>query len=1027
MWAEIPKPDTVAKIILAAHVGVRLVEKLLTALRVQPSAVKNVQRARHLLNALTCIKIMHILKRRLDSQLYSHIPEFVPIGHITPSFLEQLKMYVCRKKAEIMIFALRLINRYNASTVSSLIENATTRMNDTRKDLLRVQSNIKVFPMASSSIHSHPVSAMWRTGINAYLTNVVQDAGFKPYHVSRSNTDTGAGSRYFYFVKDLGIKYSSDSIDQDTAIIMTDVDYYANMNAWLLLNRPILMYTLYPEKASYNNEEYSYYLQPHNNTIRYNVSGGASYEHHLWNYDHDTICTFDINQDLLTYSVEQRKIQGDDNHRIIMILPVARVKYPYGYLIPLQHCGLARRDLTKGYLYNTVTDQLSIMVTEQHSAELTGQLYEAIKQRLLNKKAPPLVSDIERLLRDNGISNHALMAPLLYNYMDVELVRNVIPTTELTTNYLPIEQGSLSTEDGRPGGSSAMSNLVFPGASFPAISESSDLSTIYRRVFIPCNTVVPPRLYNNFADDFIDLVVGNHAGQGTPLALHEVIEQQNGPLQRARIEQVKYTVSLNSGNRLEAFVKNEPYSTPSAPRNITTMAGELTLMLSSFTYAFKRQVLKQHKFYSPGMSPQQICDRLQELTTFNGIVNTDYTKFDGSISEWLQRLVYRIYARWLKQNQIGEFRHWFELVFINKARTKMGVRYNPYWGTRSGSPFTTDGNTMINAFVVFCALRKLRHTKEEAFAALGLYCGDDGYTAYVDGLTEMLITAAKELGLTLDIEHQVTGPYSYCGRRFIDPMLCHDSYQDIKRTLPKLHVVRNGATSLEQRLTNKAAGYLVTDSQTPLIGNWARKVLELTGLEARDLSHEESYKMSFPWPQDNADLIRENVANDLDMTIAELDSMCESIDATTSLDEFPILQEWDPEHKVTCVRSGLLEAVHIVTDDVAKRPDQRFMRSYREARGLGEPKTTNQVNRQPAGSSNLLRPVEGEITRSISTSSLGSTQSTPAIQRKADSRRTRANEDRRLTGEQFAARPERRVARRRYRHGINNAQTRTTQ
>ncbi|UTQ50830.1 MAG: nodavirus polyprotein (domains: methyltransferase, RdRP) [Koper noda-like virus 2] len=1005
MWQR-PKFDKLECSAITLDVVLRMVEKFIAYGRKPAIAPRKIRYPRMLADLMLLTLSLKRLTRFLDDGIIADIQDFVPIGHRRPNIKEKIMMLVQRRQAGLLAYVLRLLGKFNICNVSWLIEGATTRNKDLRKDLLRTSSKIRAFPMNSAGIHSHPTSAMWRTAMTAHMQKLAEDAGYVGYHISKSANDN-TGTRYFYFMKDLGMQYESHELTDNAAIIMTDVDYYADMNAWLLTRKPILIYTLYPTTATYRNEEYSFYIDKETNTIKYNVSGGATYQHHLWDYQGDTIGTFDRCMNLVTYSIEQREIDGDPNHRFILLCPVAEVKYPWGFLVGTGAWGILRRDLTKGYLYDDITDNLSILVSTQHSVELPGTLYESIKQRLINKTASPLVSDIERLLRDNGIKEHALMAPLLYNHMDLKLSRNVVHTTSLTTNYHPVENGALSTEDGKNGGEPAQSNLINPGGCFPTISEASDISTVIHRVMKPCNTIEPPRVYNNYAKEYRDLLLDGSERTGYPWTFQQVIEQQDGQLQRARIEQIRHTVMLNAPNRNNAFVKNEAYPTPNAPRNITTMSGEVTLCLSGFTYAFKNKILKEHKqkFYSPGMSPEKICERLQELTTDRGVIATDYAKFDGSISKWLQTFVKNIYTSWLEVQHVGEFEHWFSQVFIQRARTKHGIVYNPFWSTRSGSPFTTDGNTMINSFIVFCSLRKLNYSPEESFSKLGLYCGDDGYTSYYPGLDLMLTTVAKELGLSLEIEVQTTGPYSFCGRRFVDPSRIPDSYQDIKRTLPKLHLVRNGTLSLEQRLTNKATGYIVTDKLTPILGDWADQVLKLTKLEAKHLTHEEAYKTKMPWPQTSEEEILISVANDLDITTTEVKQLQTYIKETKDLSDFPILFEWDPECKVTAVRSGMLEAVHIVNNNngqhIEKPPTTNArVKHAKRSRSLSIP------IRQPTRPGPFAWGMAATTTRSDCSSSVCSNETTTTFQRKARGARARNPRNRHLPNTEHAVCPD---------------------
>nr|QKW94219.1 non-structural polyprotein [PNG bee virus 14] len=835
--------------------------------------------------------------------------EFIP--EVQDKQIHEQILRPCIQTAKLFALKARiacrsLVKEHTIDYTSRLIDQNTQRPGaDHRRAFLNVQNRFQTFPMQSAEAHTHPKSAVSRSAMANHMQMIAHENGWTPYHVSKARTDQFNGSRYYYHPKDLANVYANDRLSDNSVIIMTDVDYYADMPAWLRLGQPILLYTFVPKQCSGRREEYAFYFD--GDEVVFDVSGGASYRHKLWNYTGDNICTIDQNGDLLAYTIEQRLIPNDEDHRFICILPTAKVCYPYSLLLDAPQSVLTRYKHLR-YLYEPITDQLSIQVSaNRQSVELPSRVYEAVKARMLHKTAPPIIADVERILRSAQVPNPEIAAPLLFSHVNLQLEKNVILTTHLVNNFHPIVDDALVTDDGRPSGESATTNLVYPGAAFPTNSEASDMATVEGRVVRPRNTKIPKSEYKTEANNFLSQLIP-HTSRGAPWTVAQVHQEQDGVQQRARFETVKHLMSETSSNQLTSFVKAEAYSTANDPRNITTMSPELTTLMSRFTYAFKNEILKKFKFYSPGMKPQEIVDRLLELTTSDGVVTTDYSRFDGSISEWLQKNIVRAaYNRWLTPEYRGEFNTWFDKVFTNHARTANGVHYVPGWGTRSGSPITTDGNTVINAFVIFLAYRSIGYTVKEAFKALGLYCGDDGYTRNATGLATAIHTAASNLGLKVDIEVRNEGPYPYCGRLFVDPSLLPDSFQDLKRTLPKLHLVKNGTMTIEQRITNKAIGYAVTDSKTPILGDWAKTILNITQLTPKNLTHEETYKLEHPWPQTDQEALLTCVMQHLEMTAAEVQSIQTAIVETDTLTSFPVIQEWTPDAKITCVRNGVVE------------------------------------------------------------------------------------------------------------------------
>lgn len=118
------------------------------------------------------------------------------------------------------------------------------------------------------------------------MNESVRKAGYTPYNVSRSNHDIEGGSRYFYTVKDVITPFRDDVVTENSAFIFCDVDYYCDMNRWLSIGQPCVLYTLVPQTLSHRAVDYAYHIK--DDQVHYQVSGGAVYSHPLWKYEGDT-------------------------------------------------------------------------------------------------------------------------------------------------------------------------------------------------------------------------------------------------------------------------------------------------------------------------------------------------------------------------------------------------------------------------------------------------------------------------------------------------------------------------------------------------------------------------------------------------------------------------------------------------------------------------------------------------------------------------------------------------------------------
>ncbi|UXD79998.1 putative RdRP [Lasius neglectus noda-like virus 1] len=757
--------------------------------------------------------------------------------------------------------------------------------------------------------HSHPVAASYRSTVNIYLNSLATAAGYTPYNVSRSATDTGDGTRYFYGAKDLAIKYADSNVRNEHVLIMCDVDYYTDLRLWMCYFRPLILYTFVPRSCTGRRVDYCW--RTDGNDIEFHVNGGSSYRHGLWHFEDDVVGVTNADGDLLVFNLEQRLIQGDEDHRLVVLTPMAAIPAPFHWFLPPTP-QLKRKQMmfqTKtGQLqmyYEPVSDSLSVAtVGSWLSVETTGRIYASIEQRLLCKTAPPLISDVERLLRAAGDERASINAPLLFNLFGLKLVKNVINTTVVPTHYHPL--GSSATEDGKDSGMQITGPLVTQPAMFASRGINADEATISGRIDKVRNTVVPPRVYKDYATEFSNLVV-EKAGKGNPLTALEVHRRQATSQQKARFKLVEATLTTNPHNRLEAFVKAEAYSSVNDPRNITTMSPELTVMLSAYTLAFKDNVLKQHRWYGPGLNPRKTIKRLADLQAgCEEWACGDYSRYDGTISEFLQKnIVYQCYMRWVAEEYRSELKMLLDRVFIKRGKTKEHLMFDPGWGTRSGSPITTDGNTLISAYVVYCVQRNAGLKPSDAFEKLGLKYGDDTIDRNVDGFVERFIGAAKDLGLKLEVNIVECGkPVPYLGRYFVDPLTTTDSFQDPIRTISKLHLSANRSVTPSQAAANKAYGYITTDAKTPIIGTWAKRVIEISGLKPKGLLREEQFRMSNAWPQRCSETISRAMSYVLGIEEGELALLDQLINNVQALDQFGPVIETQLQVKIPAVLAG---------------------------------------------------------------------------------------------------------------------------
>nr|QGA87330.1 hypothetical protein [Hammarskog noda-like virus] len=751
--------------------------------------------------------------------------------------------------------------------------------------------------------HTHPLAACLRTSTAISLEDTIRAAGFKPYSVSMSNRDKYSGCRYFYMMKDLDKEYKDDPVAEDHVIIMVDVDYYVDINEYLRLGNPIIIYTFVPSSAGGTSLNASYTINE-KNMVEYSVEGGATYTHQLWDYQGDNIAIRDRYGNTIVYVIEQHILEADPNRRIIGLYPVAHFPLfttPYA----VEVSGIKRLTPYNGSVVcvrNKSAGTMSIASAGSMDAiDIPQRIYDALLIRRATSKNP-LISDVERILNSEKIEDAATKAPLLFKLLSAGPVAN--SSTVTSTAILPVRNFQttfpLVHEDGKSVGRAVAPSLVTEPAVVPAKSYNNDYATVEGRIRRIRNNVRTPPEWKRYDTELVNFIVPPRlVATGTPLDYERVIELQARPAQRGRSAQAIATLSSVYINKVKAFIKAEAYPAITDPRNISTVDQNHQLTYSRYTYAFKEDCLKGRPWFASAMTPDQIANRVVEICGYeHGVIVSDYSRLDGHVSEDDKRFKEHVYQTWCAHAERAKLALVLAADRNPPGVTANGLKYDPGFSQLSGSPGTTNDNNLVTLRHDYIALREIGQTPEQAWTSVQLWvlgASDDRIRANIPGYADMLETVASKLGheLKSEIRYPRKGdPVAFLGRYYADPATSRDSIQDILRTLAKLHLTMSPDTTPDrQALFNRATGYLVTDKYTPILGVWCAKVVRLLqqeGYQVKNEDREEHYRIQQgPYPQEDPGLLRTLVCRLLDLESGELDAIERAIRAATSVEELP--------------------------------------------------------------------------------------------------------------------------------------------
>lgn len=709
--------------------------------------------------------------------------------------------------------------------------------------------------------HSHGPAAADRSSAGAFADTLASLAGLVPYYVQRSRADerkNREGSRSWYWGKDVTSEPTPFVFSPDQLQVYVDVDQYLDMPRILVEEYgPKLIYTFQPHAVARVGDHHRFTFNE-DNTVQYYVTGGGRFKHAVWNWSLDNllICVEDdIGMTVATYLVDRRITSPD--HELVLLTPTGFWKHSAGRLAShtlsgpnLRRLRVVTEDKMFTRLLVNATENVTMStgrVGQFISANIPVVQDDALAVTVRTSKYDLMASMVKGVIGDTDQTTALIL--LEYHRAQRSHVPDVVcPIAEAVRRY----QFGKFEPDAKPS-LLAFMNPIINDAFSPDQTLGNEQECIAGRItkFQP-NTIVPTAFLLVVMREFAEMLVPQ-PHQLHPMDVDAVYDQQNRPTQRRILENAEYE---HTKRVAKMFVKKEAYGKPTSPRPITTINGNDKRDYSRYCYALAEH-LKSQQWYAFGISPAEISRRVVKVCrgSRTHVTNSDFSRFDGHGSNVMRDLEQLILMRAFPPTYHAQLNELHRSQFGLKGVSTFGTKYETHYARLSGSPETSLFNSILNAFVGFYALRMTRkagsfYTKEEAYTALGIYGGDDGLTADIPN--DIYLRAATTMGQELAIEPiqrgrlgvkflaRIYGPDVWFGD---DSSVC-----DLRRQLSKFHttVAMPSNVTPSMKLIEKARAYYVSDRNTPIIGPYVRKVMQLSeGLDYKIV--EEQRRLIVPW------------------------------------------------------------------------------------------------------------------------------------------------------------------------------------
>jgi hypothetical protein len=715
--------------------------------------------------------------------------------------------------------------------------------------------------------HTHGHSACDRNASSATACLLAQSLGLEPYLVQMSLSDVRKGrdgDRSFHWAKDLAgtpVEFHFDP--KKHASVFVDTDEHMDMPHFLAKNPGThFICTFQPTAAAQGEGEYSFRFLK-DNRVQYNVSGGAEYVHHVWDYSGDTIIVEDksfMQKTVVAYHMDRKAI--DDHHCIVMLTLIGRFDIPT--LMPTSVCIEGRRlkrlePVCGNHVVLDVVRQdglyRSVGILGAHlSVTLLKTRLDAVHAVAITAKSaitPGMVDSNISEPSKNGMPEYKLapgQAHIIASYLrdGVPLFPPMVyPPSECV---IPIWYDKYGSESRIP-----LSGFGSPliGPNYVHASDiASENQCISGRVEAftgrKFQDAIRPTLAGYMSEFARFVVPEGLAGTGAPVGHEEVHDRQDRPSQRSILDQAEMSGPWYK-RIFRTFDKIEEYQKITDPRNITTVTPEAKLKNSRFMYAFHDQVMMKLKNYAFNKTPREIAEMIPEiLRSATHSVLADGSRFDGHVTRLARILERIIMFRFFRPEWYAELNETLDEQIGLPGVTREGRLYASFYTRGSGTLETSDFNSLLSMFIGYCAWRNTvvdgqKCSPELAWANLGIYGGDDSLEGAVD--PKALKKSAELMGQDYEIEVVQRGcrGVNFLNRWFGPDVWTGDcnSMANPKRLLAKLWIGPTNLPNPIERFAERISGYYRMDRNSPVIGKICMVAHELLG------SREEGVLM--PW------------------------------------------------------------------------------------------------------------------------------------------------------------------------------------
>jgi len=723
-------------------------------------------------------------------------------------------------------------------------------------------------------VHSHAYAAAARMASTVTVTKAAARMHTKIHAVSGSVREQKQGSsidRRIFGVEDLRQKYSMRRYRADEIVACVDTDYYLSARDFArYAGNKMMLSTICPQTIAGSHENGFWYIDG-DSVFHESITGGAKYEHALWDYSHDTVTICDwyglrfwVYAVRITYDpyMPQRAIVCLCPQSVTY-LPLRLVKWVTtrlrGQEFKTHQLGRLKgieegEKVVYGYFQHGGVMMISLRfkVPDGSCVTIPVAAFEALKNSATTNSF--VATTVETFLRKciGSVPNREQILIL------TAAIRDDVTHIDFVNYSMLRKCDGTVAEEPNPdkAGLTLTAEPLLPPATMPTSDDVNVENAFTQRLTEKVNSVVPTRAIKSFWYSFnamfnkIDSLCGL-----VPLDRQEAMERMSTDAahkaRHARVDASGFTEKRDG--KIDVFTKAEGVDgaqfkkrgandgpipadtiTGAPARIIAPVCDNMLVELACFIIPVKDALLQASRdgdltWFTVGMNPTEIGNAVMVycMTEQQGVGLTDFSKMDATISDFVRQMYGNFLCdRFPKEHHavlksaLRKHQHVEMKVPIDRELPKKTI--DSGFMNISGSSDTTLLNVYTNAATDFAAGRMEGLTVNQAFARIGPKYGDDGITRANSKGT----ASADAIGMKLEIEEAPNGaPVKFLSRVYPRADSSPFSICEPDRAISRIPVTTSADPDFG--LACKCQGYMVSDPHTPVVSDYVRALFRV--------------------------------------------------------------------------------------------------------------------------------------------------------------------------------------------------------